>query len=316
MKKILFFSTNRVHMARQEALLEAMRKLGIDVAVDDFNIKPGASNVDAGGTMARRSLEYANGYLQVIEAHAPDMILVRGDRFEMLPVAMLAAYSGIPIAHIEGGDLSGAIDNKVRHSITQLADLHFVTNSDSHSRVIAMGANPARVFNFGSLDVEFAMRVDPGSMEHPLDGEPYIVHAFHPVPGEEEDVLEWIRGSVGEDVEVVTIRPNGDYGRGEAKGTEFSNEKYLQLLYHAKCLVGNSSSFIKEASVYGTPVLDVGSRQANRLKPRNVFSVPYGEQYVRLGTRIQFEHDRYPLSEDYYHPQTSLKIAQTILKFL
>src|SRR5205807_10364673 len=101
------------------------------------------------------ALEFTNGF----HAADPDIVVICGDRFEQLAIAMAAAYLNKTIAHIEGGDVTGSIDESVRHAITKLAHIHFVTNADAHRRVLAMGEEPRYVFNTGSLDLELAAQV-------------------------------------------------------------------------------------------------------------------------------------------------------------
>lgn len=238
-----------------------------------------------------------------------DLVLIRGDRFEMLPIAMMASYKGLRIAHLEGGDLSGAIDNKVRKAITALADIHFSTNKESFTRLIGMGTDPDWTFNFGSLDVEYAASIDNTK----LWDEDYVVMCHHAMPGEYPAVIENI---IREEFKgkVVVIKSNSD--NGTPYGTEeFHNTDYINLIAHAKCLVGNSSSFLKEASIYGTPVVNIGERQRSRLRPHNVRDVPFEEYQIRHTIKMQLSA-KYQPSFAYYQENTSLKIVDKIGEFL
>src|SRR5689334_9996350 len=138
------------------------RHIADDIEAGGFNISGSFLNVIEGGnhvamakTACLTALEFTNG-LHTVD---PDIVIICGDRFEQLAIAMAAAYLNTTIAHIEGGDLTGSIDESVRHAITKLAHLHFVTNEDAHRRVLAMGEDPRYVFNTGSLDVELAAHV-------------------------------------------------------------------------------------------------------------------------------------------------------------
>src|SRR5919198_5035025 len=128
---------------------------GFAIAASLFNVIEGGNHVAMAKTACLTALEFTNG----LHAQDPDIVLICGDRFEQLAIAMTAAYLNKTIAHIEGGDVSGSIDESVRHAITKLAHIHFVTNGDAERRVLAMGEDPAYVFNTGSLDVELASRV-------------------------------------------------------------------------------------------------------------------------------------------------------------
>src|SRR5215510_682974 len=129
---------------------------GFSIAASLFNVIEGGNHVAMAKTACLTALEFTNG----LHAVDPDVVVICGDRFEQLAIAMSAAYLNTTIAHIEGGDRSGSIDESVRHAITKLAHIHFVTNDDAHRRVLAMGEDPGYVFNSGSLDVELAAQVD------------------------------------------------------------------------------------------------------------------------------------------------------------
>src|SRR5216117_1912659 len=128
---------------------------GFSITASLFNVIEGGNHVAMAKTACLTALEFTNG----LHAQDPDIVVVCGDRFEQLAIAMAAAYLNKTIAHIEGGDLTGSIDESVRHAITKLAHLHFVTNEDARRRVLAMGEDPKYVFNTGSLDVEVASQL-------------------------------------------------------------------------------------------------------------------------------------------------------------
>src|SRR5712692_406404 len=128
---------------------------GFTISTSLFNVIEGGNHVAMAKTACLTALEFTNG-LHTLD---PDVVVICGDRFEQLAITMAAAYLNKTIAHIEGGDVSGNIDESVRHAITKLAHIHFVTNADAGRRVLAMGEDPRYVFNAGSLDVELASRV-------------------------------------------------------------------------------------------------------------------------------------------------------------
>lgn len=295
MKKILFPVSNRVHLARQQLLLKELKK--------SFDLKIVDCTDNSPASMSEKVGDYADFWLKILEVENPDFVLLRGDRYEILPLATVTAYRGIKIAHIEGGDLSGVIDNKVRHAVTKLADIHFVTNKEAHSRVVAMGVDPENVYNFGSLDVEYALSVKPN---RPIE-ENYAVIAFHPIPGEDGKLLENLKLK---GLKIINITSNKDYGM-EYKGEEYESDRYINLLRYAELLIGNSSSFIKEASVFGVPVIDIGERQDNRLKPRNVLHIPYSEVALQRAIKYQLGM-KYKPSRIYSKDDTSKKIAEVL----
>ena len=263
MKKILFPVTNRVHLARQQLLLKELEKF-FEVKIVEY--KPEY------GDMSEKIVDYAHQFNNVFKAEKPNAVLIRGDRYEMLPIAMCAAYQGIKIIHIEGGDLSGVIDNKVRHAITKLADIHFATNKESYTRLITMGVDSDNVFNFGSLDVEYAASIQTKR----LIQEKYFVIAFHPIKNEDGKIFEKLKI---DGLKKIDIESNKDYGIGYS-GETYSSEDYINLLKYADLLIGNSSSLIKEASILAVPAIDIGERQNNRLKPHNVLHIPYNKEFL------------------------------------
>lgn len=303
MKKILIPITNRAHVARMKLLLRELKlSPHLEIIDVEFTLE--------GKTMQERAANFAHFFGEALDTHLPDIVIIRGDRFEMLPAAMLAAYCGVKIAHIEGGDLSGAIDNKVRHAITHLADVHFVTTPEAARRVIALGADPEKVYNFGSLDAEFAANVPINAVRKMG----YFVTSFHPIPGEDGEKIRMATDQFkrdNPDIEEVRIVSNQDYGVAYGN-EEFGPEDYINLLRMAFFCVGNSSSFLKEASYLGVPVVDVGERQNNRLKPSSVLHVPYDERAIYLGMEYQSKRGHYADDHTYYKPGTSSKIASII----
>src|ERR1700730_8253072 len=174
-------------------IAEDIKAGGFTISASLFNVIEGGNHVAMAKTACLTALEFPNG----IHALDPDVVVICGDRFEQLAIAMAAAYLNKTVAHIEGGDVSGSIDESVRHAITKLAHIHFVTNDDAERRVLAMGENPKYVFNTGSLDVELASRIDTVltndcvngyGVGHEIDlARPFITVIQHPVTTEHDN---------------------------------------------------------------------------------------------------------------------------------
>lgn len=299
-KDIMFFSTNRVHMARQKLLLQELS--------DRVHVVEVATGKD-GQNMIENTMDFIGGYYISMEQFKPRALVIRGDRYELLPAAMLAAYRDIPIFHIEGGDMSGAIDNRVRNAITHLADYHFCTNWSSHDRLVGMGVPSDRVWNFGSLDAEYAYQKK--DLPDPI-GKPFALILNHPLPGE-DDITPWVEAELGNEMERIYIKPNQDYTQ-TAGGNEYDPDTYLALLNHAKILIGNSSSFLKEASVYGTSTVLVGDRQKGRMRAPYVSHVVCEENAVRHAIWDEKKHGfrKYHHQSPYYQSDTAKDIAAKI----
>lgn len=298
MKKICFIASNRVHLARQQILLKELKKY---FEVDVFEPK------DDKGSMAISSILYAIEFNNYLAGKEYDFILARGDRYEILPMVMVAVYKGIKIIHIEGGDLSGVIDNKVRHALTQLSDYHFCTNEESRIRLINMGVPFNKIWDFGSLDVELASKVKPKKLRE----REYILVAYHCIPEEDPEELNKALGYF-KNYDIIRIGGNKDYGK-EYGNEQYSPEDYINLMRGAKVCVGNSSSLIKEASILKVPVVLIGERQKNRLLPHNVLKVPCKAEKIKLGIIFQSQN-KYKKDLTYYKPKTSKKIADQIKK--
>jgi len=273
----------------------------------------------------------------------PDVVVVRGDRFEVIAATIAAAYANIPIAHIEGGDISGTIDESVRHAITKFSHIHFPTNDEAKDRIVRMGEDPKYVFNFGSPDVEVVSRM--AKKDYPIDinktgsgaeislNKDYIVVMYHPVTTELKDNAENIKKLIrvihGLNMQALWFWPNADAGSEEISHQlrifndqvkkhkirflrDIPPKKFMTLLKNSKCLVGNSSAGIKECSYLGIPVVNVGSRQGARLHAENVLDVSCDEKSIKKAIQEQLKKKRYPASYIYDAGGTSKKIAETI----
>lgn len=209
----------------------------------------------------------------------PDWIVLAGDRGEQLMGAIAGAYSYIPTAHIQAGERSGNIDNSARMAIAKLAHIHFTANQDASHRLILMGEEPWRINETGAPQLDEIQRGSP----RPID-EPYILVVFHPTTNEANMALEQVRALKEAlhktNIKRVWIAPNNDPGnaaiRAEIPGdalTSIPRSEYLQLLEHAECIVGNSSSGLLEAPSFGTPCVNIGLRQQDRVHGLNVVNV-------------------------------------------
>jgi UDP-hydrolysing UDP-N-acetyl-D-glucosamine 2-epimerase len=232
----------------------------------------------------------------------PDMLLVVGDRFDAIAPAFSASIMNIPIAHIQGGEVSGSIDNKIRDVISKISTLHFVATDVSHARLVQFGMNEEHVFNYGCPAVEYIATMDIGDhfennelhkkLKHSLDiakGENFFLVMVHPDTTNQDDVdmnimLEAITSFK---MKTLIFYPNVD-----ANNTAILNainafrhldfvetikhlplEGFVHVMGHCACMIGNSSAGIREAASFGTPVVNVGDRQEGRERNSNVIDV-------------------------------------------
>lgn len=325
-----------------QQFLPAIKNDGFEVHETLFNVIDGGNHTVMAKTAALTGLEFANSLHKL----NPDIVLIRGDRFEQLAIAMVSAYMNKTIAHIEGGDVTGTIDESVRHAITKLAHIHFVTNDDARKRIIQMGENPAMVFNVGSPDVEFASlvqkKLNPRIINdlgtgHIIDFQkPYIVVMQHPVTTEKDNrshAETLLRVIDDLNMQVVWFWPNSDAGTEEISKairqyrelgkikhdkirfiTDILPEDFIALLRGAQALIGNSSAGIKECSYLGIPVVNIGSRQQNRLRGPNVADANHDKIAIKKAIAKQLARGPYPASAIYHQPDTSKSIVGHLSK--
>lgn len=282
----------------------------------------------------------------VLNSLAPDVVVVVADRYEQIATAISASYMNIPVAHLQGGELTGSIDDSVRHAISKLAHIHFPATDMAGQRLIKMGEDPHSVHVIGCPAMDLvaesegiptleAIRTGVGAQ---LDlGRPYMVVVQHPVTTEYLDASSQlaetlsaarnIRNELG--IQVIWLWPNVDAGSdavakkirefresGEASDfhffRNFTPENYIRVLRSAACLVGNSSSGIREASFLGTPSIDIGTRQTGREKSENSVNVGYSAQEIEDAIRAQIVHGRFEPSGLYGDGSAGVKMAKIL----
>lgn len=274
---------------------------------------------------------------------APDLVVVIGDRYEAMAAAVAATFQNFCLVHLQGGEVTGSIDESIRHAITKLAHYHFPATRRAADYIIRMGEDPSVVFPLGcpSADVvAAAVKQLPADMlaqagvGHRIDfTQPYLMVLFHPVTtdygNQEEQTDELLRAVRSVGIQTVLLWPNIDAGSdGVAQSIRrfrefhrdfplhayknFLPEVYLPLLNHAACAVGNSSSFVRETAFLGTPVVLVGSRQDGREWSPSVVRVEPRETEIIKAIREQLVVGRRPASDLYGMPGAGAAIASRI----
>jgi len=254
---------------------------------------------DSPGGIAASMARGVDGFARALAHHRPDVLVLLGDRFEMLAAAIAALPLVLPIAHIHGGEVSeGAIDNQIRHAITKLAHVHFASAEPHARRIARMGEEPWRIHTTGAPGLDRIRRSElmprhevAASLRLPSDGA-WLVVTFHPVTLEYRDTerhVDELLAALGKiEATLIVTYPGADTaGRTIIERIEdfagrhpnvrlvpsLGDRLYLSLLEHADAMVGNSSSGLIEAPSFGLPVVNVGSRQAGRLRGANVVDV-------------------------------------------
>lgn len=259
--------------------LEVLKDKYRNVYVDFSQANSGIMSFDLGNVISNLT-----NYIRKIR---PDMIVVHGDRIDAMAGAVVGALNNIRVAHIEGGELSGTIDESIRHAVTKLAHLHLVSNEDAKIRLMQLGEEESRIFIIGSPDVDIMLSEDLPSLEcaknrYEIDFEEYAICMYHPVTTEISHLKKNIENLVSALIEsernYIVVYPNNDLGsdiiiseyerlRENVRFRVFPSlrfEYFLTLLKNADFMIGNSSAGIRETGVYAIPGIDLGTRQTNR----------------------------------------------------
>ena len=243
------------------------------------------------------------GFSSFIKKIKPDLIVVHGDRVEALAGAIVGSLNNILVAHIEGGELSGTIDGSIRHAVSKMSHLHFVSNKEAHDRLLQLGEKKESVFLIGSPDID-AMESDelPSIQDvkehYEINFDAYAILLFHPVTTEYNYIKSQVQHLVDAIIEAndnfVIISPNNDHGAefifSEYKRFEKNYrfrifpslrfEYFLVLLKHAKYVIGNSSASIREAPHYGVPTINIGSRQNQRTLSKQIINCRHDKKDI------------------------------------
>ena len=227
------------------------------------------------------------GFSAYVQENKPDMVVVHGDRIEALAATIVGAIKNITVAHIEGGEVSGTIDESIRHAITKMAHVHFVANEESRSRIKQLGEDEKRIFVIGSPDIDIMISPNLPTWEatkkrYDISFDDFGIVLFHPVTTSYSEMAEnakiFMEAVQESGKNYIVIHPNNDTGRtfiveeyeklvGNPQFRVFTSvrfEHFLTMLKNATFIVGNSSAGVREASYYGTHAIDIGDRQKNR----------------------------------------------------
>ena len=260
------------------------------------------------------------GFGNYIQEFKPDLVVVHGDRVEALAGALAAGFKNIPVAHIEGGEISGAIDEHLRHAISKVSHIHFVANQEAKKRLIQMGERPEDIFVIGSPDIDIMLSgklpgLDSAKKRYDIKFDKYAILIYHPVTTEINSIQDHIfaltQAIMDSDMNYIVIYPNNDPGTdtiqniydnklfGNPKFKFFPSirfEYFLTFFKNAYFIIGNSSSAIREAPYYGVPAINIGTRQNNRVKTAKecLFNCnPNQEEILALIKRFSENKERF-----------------------
>ena len=298
-------------------------------------------------TMAKSSGLAMTEFSTAFQDLQPDVVVVIADRFECLPIAMCAAYMNIAVAHVEGGEVTGSIDESIRHAITKLSHVHFPASQEAATRIRNMGEDPASIHVVGASSMDILRQLDLSDLGPVLEYQKnygvgpmidlapkqYLTVIQHPVTTEYEENLlhvnETIKALNELKMPTVWIMPNMDAGSDginkairkyrespESRRTHFFKslpiECYGPLMSNAACILGNSSSGIRESAYLGTPSVNIGTRQNGRQRGRNVIDVGYDAAQIVDAVRRQLKAGAYEPDSLYGDGYAAEKIVQVL----
>lgn len=307
-RKVVFISGTRADYGKMKPLMKALDKddeFCVNVFVcgmhlsetfgstyeeiikdgyENIYVAYGLSQTQNGSVNLGNTITCLSGYVENIK---PDMILVHGDRMDALAGAVVGALHNILVGHIEGGELSGTIDESIRHAISKFAHVHFVCTEEARNRLIQLGEEENRIYVIGSPDIDIMMSRTLPSLEeaksrYDIEFKKYGILMYHPVTTEFNEIGVKIKAVVDaviqSDMNYIVVYPNNDLG-SEVILNEYKRlgenscfrmfpslrfEHFLVLLKNADFIIGNSSAGIRESGIYGIPAIDIGTRQSGR----------------------------------------------------
>ena len=334
------------------ALLDRFGSVVDVIETDGFTPDARVTMIVEGETPATMAKSTGLGLLELptmFELLKPDVVVSVGDRFETMATAIAAAYMNIPVAHTMGGEISGTIDESIRHAVTKLAHIHFPANKAAADRIVRMGEPPDTVHAVGCPRIDLVSEIAHGRDGIPhaewLDREgvgghidvnkPFLLVNQHPVTTEygqgKDQIWETLRALHELKMPTIMLWPNADAGSEDiATGMRTFREKlhpeyirfyknfpietYVRLMLLCACTVGNSSAPIREGAFLGVPAVNIGTRQGGRDRGPNVLDVGHNQQEIVDGIQRQLAHGRYPADALYGDGQAGGRIADLLAR--
>ena len=299
--EVYVFVTGMHMLSKYGSTWEEVRKAGLDQMYCFIN-------QNESNSMDHILAKTVLGFSDYVREITPDMIVIHGDRVEALAGAIVGTLNNIRVAHIEGGEVSGTVDEAIRHSVSKLSHIHFVANEQAKRRLHQLGEMDELVHVIGSPEVDVMNSPDLPALEevkqrYNISFERYAVLIFHPVTTESEYLREQINFLVDAVIECgeqfVVLYPNNDHGssiiieeyerlKGNLNMAVYPSmrfEYFLTLMKHANYVIGNSSSGIREAPYFGVPTINLGSRQTGRVVSPSVMNVSMAAEAIKNAIR-------------------------------
>ena len=358
MKKILFLTGTRADFGKIKSLIQILEKqLEFEVFVfvtgmhlqevygytlieiercnfkNVFTFENHTHETTMDLTLAK-TIEGLSNYCKQIN---PDMIVVHGDRVETLAGAIVGSLNNILVSHIEGGEVSGTVDELIRHSVSKLSHIHFVSNKQAAKRLLQMGEIKESIFTIGSPDIDIMFsdqlpNLAVAKAYYKIDFEKYAIVMFHPVTTEIKEMQKYAETFVDsllqDDHNYIVIFPNNDLGsqfiidayeklNGNSRFRIFPSlrfEYFLTLLKNSQFIIGNSSAGIREAPYYGIPIINIGTRQQNRAVHADIINTDYSEKGIKEALSIIDSHKVQIVEDDFGEGNSNELFLKSIQK--
>jgi UDP-N-acetylglucosamine 2-epimerase (hydrolysing) len=358
MKKILFLTGTRADFSKIKSLISILEKhQGYEVFVFvtgmhlqeeygytlleiercNFKNVHTFENHTHESTMDLTLAKTIEGLSSFIKKTEPDLIIVHGDRVETLAGAIVGSLNNILVAHIEGGEISGTVDELIRHSVSKLSHLHFVSNGDAAKRLIQMGEMESAVYTIGSPDIDIMFSDQLPDLVvvkdyYEIDFDQYAIVMFHPVTTEitvmEEYVVNFVQALLADNHNYVVIFPNNDLGstiiikayellKNNNRFRIFPSvrfEYFLTLLKNSQFIIGNSSAGIREAPYYGIPIVNIGTRQLNRAVHADIINVDYNQENITKALESIDSHQTLKMDGDFGQGNSAALFLECLMK--
>ena len=320
MKTILFITATRADFGKLKSLIQETidsTEYKVLIVVTGMHMMPEYGNtiIEVKKTFGKNILSFNNQKKKSIESvlaktieelskiiknKKPNLIIIHGDRVETLAGAISGSLKHILTAHIEGGEVSGTIDDSIRHAVSKLSHIHFVGNKKAKKRLINMGEEKKSIFEIGSPDIDLIKsenlpNLDKVKKRYSIAYKKYAILIWHPVTSEQNLIAQQTKKLMSflnkYQMNFIVIHPNNDLGSNKIlkhyKKYQYNNkfrfykslrfEYFLQLLKNAEFIIGNSSSAFYEAIILKTPSINIGTRQANRIKSKSILNINVNE---------------------------------------
>jgi UDP-N-acetylglucosamine 2-epimerase (hydrolysing) len=281
-------------------------------------------NHDTVEHMDRTLAKTVDGFSHYVAEIEPDLIIVHGDRVETMAGAIVGSLNNILVTHIEGGEISGTIDELIRHAVSKMSHIHLVANNEAKKRLLQLGEIEESIHVIGSPDLdlmnpEHLPSLDEAKHYYDISFDKYAIAMFHPITTEYKNislyVRDFVKSLIDSNEKYILIYPNNDLGSNEILN-EYKQlmgnqnfkifpslrfEYFLVLLKNSKFMIGNSSAGIREAPYYDVPTVDIGSRQLNRATLNSIFNCDYKYESILETIKIVNEYKKFDKSSEIHY---------------